>query len=552
MCEPLTRRQMIRYTALAMATPVIAAGPWRPAKAFAQVESRAVPMNLELVTVSDTRMIATWFTGDPTDLDQFGRPKPIPSNTRLDIGTSPADMRTVVDRNDATPYHHVEVEGLVAGQAYTYRAMSNGLIATPTVIPPSLTGGAAVDTAASGVFTTLVPPAGKLLFTMCWANDVHIGEMTSGLAISNDSFPGGGIPPGFAADPANPYPVFMAEAAVIEARARGAELLLLNGDLTSEAEPVNMATAKGIFDRFGAHGEDYFVTRGNHDRAHKGERWAGCQPVPGNPDYNDCLRDAFFPTGETYFSFDRRGVHFVGIDTSDIISGEGRMTDEQLEWFEEDLRAAGDRPTFVFGHHPVSEEAALTALPPAVFTLEAGDAERLERTMAEHSVQGVYSAHTHRNKVTASPRTPGVPFIEVGAVKEYPGGYSLVNVYEDGYMVNFYKTEAEESKAWSEQSRGEYLGLYPYYTLGTLSERNFVIAGDFSDAARAAPAAPTAAAPAPTDGPTEPAGPGAGSGRLPATGAAAGALAAGVAAAAAGLAARRALGGEEPEQTLPE
>lgn len=543
MCEPLTRRQVLRYAALAMATPVIASGPWRPAKAFAQVESQAVPMNLELVTVSDTRMIATWFTGNPLDVDEFGRPRPIPSNTRLDLGPVLGELSTVVDRDDETPYHYVEVEGLAPGQQYAYRALSNGLIATPTAVPPSLAGGTSVDTAASGVFTTLVPPAGALLFTMCWANDVHIGEMTSGLAISNDRLPGGGFPPGFAADPDDPYPTFMARAAVAEARARGAELMLVNGDLTSEAEPVFMDTAKGIFDQFGTHEQDYFVTRGNHDRAHSGDTWAGCQPLESNPEYNDCLRDYFFPDGETYFSFDRSGVHFVGLDTNDILTGEGRMTDRQLEWLEEDLVSARDRPTFIFGHHPVSEESSLTAVPPIVFTLEAEAARRVERSAAEHSVVGVYSGHTHRNKVTSATNAPGVPFIEVGAVKEYPGGYSLVQVYEGGYMVNFYKAQADQSKAWSERSRGQYLGLYPYYTLGTLDERNFVVAADFSDAARNPPATRE---PAPSPSPRE--APSASEGVLPATGgSSAGLVGAALAAGTAALATRH-LAGRDPDQ----
>ena len=180
-------------------------------------------------------------------------------------------------------------------------------------------------------------------------------------------------------------------------------------------------------------------------------------------------------------------------------------------------------------------------MPPVVFTLESKAAERVENTMAEHSVVGVYSAHTHRNKVTSSPRTPGVPFIEVGAVKEYPGGYSLVEVYEGGYMVNFHKTRADESRAWSERSRGEYLGLYPYYTLGTLAERNFVISADFSDAATAPTSVPqTGASPG---GPSveAPAGTAPAGRSLPATGGNGDRLAAGAIAAAGALAVRKAI-----------
>lgn len=41
-------------------------------------------------------------------------------------------------------------------------------------------------------------------------------------------------------------------------------------------------------------------------------------------------------------------------------------------------------------------------------------------------------------------------------------------------MVNFWKTKDPEARAWSERSRGEYLGLYPFYTFGGFGDRNWV------------------------------------------------------------------------------
>jgi hypothetical protein len=66
-----------------------------------------------------------------------------------------------------------------------------------------------------------------------------------------------------------------------------------------------------------------------------------------------------------------------------------------------------------------------------------------------------------------------VPYFEGGAVKEYPGGYTVVRLFERGYMVNFWKTSAPDARAWSERSRGEYLGLGPDYQLGSLADRNW-------------------------------------------------------------------------------
>jgi 3',5'-cyclic-AMP phosphodiesterase len=53
-------------------------------------------------------------------------------------------------------------------------------------------------------------------------------------------------------------------------------------------------------------------------------------------------------------------------------------------------------------------------------------------------------------------------------------GHTQLRLFRTGYMANFWKTRDRDARAWSKRSRGEYLGLYPYYTLGGLSDRNWV------------------------------------------------------------------------------
>jgi hypothetical protein len=89
-----------------------------------------------------------------------------------------------------------------------------------------------------------------------------------------------------------------------------------------------------------------------------------------------------------------------------------------------------------------------------------------------------HSGHTHRNKRTASAIAPGVDFLEVAAIKEYPGGYTLLRLYEGGYLANFYKSTGPLACEWSHVSSEEYLGLYPAYTLGSLADRNHVARRD--------------------------------------------------------------------------
>jgi len=487
MCRPLTRREFLRYSAMAASTPIAI----RALAPFYAGAANAVPMNLELVTLTESEAILTWFTGDPTMLDQYHRPTPVPADTVVYLDTqplppSPSPSTLVIDRNDQTPYHYVELTGLKPGQTYYYRCISNGLVAAPTAPLdfPHAPVGVQPPTYATGFFTAPLPPPGDFLFAMCWANDMHMGEMTSGLAYGNSSLPGGGAPPGFASDPSHPYTTFMAQAMVADAKARGAHLMILNGDLTSEAEPVNMAHAKQTLDVFGTYRRDYFVGRGNHDRAHSGTTWKACVPVAGNPDYNDCIVNYFFPDGHTYYAFDKLGLHFVCLDTVDQTTGSGAIPAGELEWLKADLAQHSHMPTLVFGHHPVTEQARVENVGQQPgFNLVTQDAVALEQALAGTSVVAVHNAHTHRNFRTTSPLAPNITFLEVGAVKEYPGGFTMLRVFSGGYAANFYKLRPDDARAWSELSRGEYLGLYPYYTFGELGDRNFTMAADFSDVA---------------------------------------------------------------------
>jgi hypothetical protein len=521
-CETgLTRRQLLRYIALVAATfplsgslleSVHAAGP-------------AVPMHLELVTVTDTEAVITWFTGDGTAPDEFGRPTPVAAPGRVLIGTSPDPTTWVeVGAHGPTPYHYVEVRGLKPGTTYYWRAESNGIPATPSVVPlPGVTP----PTAAPPVFTTMVPPPGKEIGRVAWLNDMHFGEGTSGLILGNGALPGGGLPPGYAADPDNPYWRFMGAAAVAEAKGRGCTLLLANGDLTSEARPKEVAESRALLDTFGTfRGADqvgpndpgvYYVTRGNHDRLHTGVLYDGCSREGAA---NDCFGDAF---SDSRFSVSigtgKARYRFVGLDSNDP-AGMGILPPRELEYLEAELKRG--EITIPLFHHPASDLASITQVPPGVFGVKPDDALAFRQLLARHdNVGGVYSGHTHRNNRSMATGTGSLPFFEGGATKEYPGGYTVVRLYETGYLVNFYKTSAPEARAWSERSRGEYLGLYPYYTLGGLGDRNWSYDVD---------ARVRRSAPMPVASPSGRPAPSGGGGTLPSTGTAAALAAAGAAA----------------------
>jgi 3',5'-cyclic-AMP phosphodiesterase len=421
-------------------------------------------------------------------------------------GTDPARLdRVAVQPGGDTPYHYVEVAGLRPGVTYYYQAQSAGVTAAPRlfpqltfpaggiVIPPDPTGAqlegilaellssGVVLSAAPGSVTTLVAPRGELLLTLALSNDLHIGETVSGLAT-------GDFPPGFTQAPGlPPYPVVMTSSMTADAAARGAEVLLVAGDLTAAALPAELSGSRSLLDHRGRlaldgplRRGDYVVARGNHDQPTSGAAYAACAPV-GTTGLFDCLPAVYdLPPGRLTTT-SLHGLRLVGLDTTTLDTPGGAIDDAQFADLTDALGRRPRQPTLVFGHHPVTDRSADTTIAGPTFDLDRADAARLEALYAR--TPGVFfhhSGHTHRNLRTSSPAAPGVEFLEVAATKEYPGGFARLRVYRGGYMVSFYKSSSALARQWSQTSSGEYLGLYPAYTLGTTADRNHVVARDFS------------------------------------------------------------------------
>ncbi len=451
-CGPSRRTVLAAFAAAALGATAV-----RPGSVAAQA-GPLLALDLEIVTVTDTGAVLTWTT---FGLDAAGRPMPVPANTevRLAPADSPRAPRTVHLDDTATPFHYAEITGLEPGRPYRFQALSNGIRASPG---PTLTTATPDAPEARGEFTTLTLPPGRLLHTLALANDIHYGETVSGIVLA-------GFPPGYQSE--IPYPRFMLDALLADLRApdRDADLLLIAGDLTNEATADESRNVRAHLDSWGALGTDYLVTRGNHDRPH-----------PGYPECADCWGDAFLPRQQ--LTEHRLGeLRVLGLDTSAPAAAGGVVDRSQLDALGETLRADPDRPTIVFGHHPVTAEAGLTNIGGPPFVLDRTAA--LELQALYRGAPGVFlhhSGHTHRTKRTKADLDCAVEFLEVGAVKEYPGGYCLLLIYEGGYRVNFYKTRTEQARRWSSLTRGEYFGTAPDYLLGTLPDRNHTVVRDFS------------------------------------------------------------------------
>ena len=484
----VTRRDLLRWSAVALASPLVARRAFGLEAAAALADRRrgrddVSPVNLELVTLTEDRAIITWYTGLTGSDDGLGRMEPAPANGEVRWGTRPDRLDRVAAHRRDTPYHSVELHGLEPERTYYYEARSAGKPVPPMEF--TLIAGNAVGTSDDGLatggpyrFRTPKPPPGSFLFSVALCNDLHMGELTAGLA--------GGIPSikGIQQIPGRPpYPEVMLESLVEDPTALGARNLLAAGDISAEAAPVDLTKAGQLLERFGTYGTDYFVTRGNHDRAHEGDAYATCRV--GEWGGNDCFHDHFFPGDEpTFFRRELAGLRVLGIDTYDKPgrgSDAGALSDAQLAWFRAELARDREQPTIVFGHHPLVVEESPFPIT-ASNALDAGQAAAILQDYARAPGLFLHHAgHTHRNKRTISPVAPAVTMQEIAAGKEYPGGFSLLRLHTGGFALNFYKASSELAREWSERSRMEISGAWPQFAFGSrVRDRNTVVARDLS------------------------------------------------------------------------
>jgi 3',5'-cyclic-AMP phosphodiesterase len=432
----LTRRQALGVAgagALALALP-------EPLRSAAQaLEGGLQP---ELVTVTQRGFAAWWCTDALADTTV--------RIARVDGRGGVRELRLARRRT----VHAARLAGLRPNTEYRYELRSGG-----RAMPQS--------SANPGRFRTLPLLEGERLATIAVLNDMHVGERCSGTiaTVGGDS-----VPPCFSAPD---YAYRMTRAALREVAGLDPDLVVANGDLTDRGRPGEVSRS---LDLLRSTGRPLLVTRGNHDRRfHEG----GCG------EDGDCLRrDAFperAPGDHALTSLSRVGarVAVVGLDSCDPESGEGRLDlGGQLAWLDETLRAlrAEGRIALVCFHHHAATVANFTHPPPLFFGVSParGGLDAL-RTIGSHAVPLVIHGHTHRNYLARDPLAPQTWFLENGAAKEYPAGYALLHVHEDGIVRTFHRPVTDFTREWTRTSAGQVWGRQPDYTRGTQASRSFVL-----------------------------------------------------------------------------
>lgn len=288
----------------------------------------------------------------------------------------------------------------------------------------------------------LTPPPGEELFRFATVSDTHVG------------MEGFGFWP-HVVDPvaaSEPPPEQCLRAALAEARAWGAQLVVAKGDLTQHGIVEEATTVASILAACGVPVEAFVgnheVTDGAYDLAPAFaaagiglvQRDTRVRDVPG---LRLVLFDSTVPNRHVG-SYERHGA--------DVPDAVGEATGAAM----------------VLTHHPPMPLPVPYFWPPGVPSPEAG--RFLDRVASANPRTWLTAGHTHRHRR----RMRGsVVITEVGSTHDYPGTWAGYVVHEGGVRQVVRRVAAPEAIAWTEATRRTVLGAWGRWSPGGISDRCF-------------------------------------------------------------------------------
>ena len=299
--------------------------------------------------------------------------------------------------------------------------------------------------AAAAPVRTLVALPGRELSRIATVSDLHIGERRFG------RWPR--VRPGAEwRDAPDPYPVVCARAAMREAIAWGAQLLVVKGDLTdrdrNEEYEVLAAELASL-------SIPVLVIPGNHDGGDRGTGDGAAVLARHGIELTTGVRVVDVP-----------GLRVIAASSREIGKHRGNLTHLLPEITEALSTAPGG--ALLATHHPPFRSIVTTIWPPGIVGL---DGWRLLRAVsASHPHTLVTAGHTHRNRRRAYRR---VPITEVGSPKDYPGVWAGYAVHDGGIRQVVRRVADPQVLAWTERTSGALMGWWRYWSRGSLDARCF-------------------------------------------------------------------------------
>lgn len=177
------------------------------------------------------------------------------------------------------------------------------------------------------------------------------------------------------------------------------DVLMTVGDTTSRSSDTNWRMTKDCFDKVGGAAKKIILPIGNHD----GWREGGFEAAKKNYlRYSNMICKTSHT--KTYFTEEVNGCRFICLGTDSEAGCEAQFSDEQIEWFENEMESAAktDKPVFVFCHQSLNCRHGL----PKTFdededykTLQDGGigerSDEIEAILNKHKNVFFFSGHSH-------------------------------------------------------------------------------------------------------------------------------------------------------------
>lgn len=284
-------------------------------------------------------------------------------------------------------------------------------------------------------------PPGKLLSRIATISDLHVGEPKFGLLPSVRE-PAGTSPR---------YAARCASAAIAEAAAWGAQLLVVRGDLTWSGRAAQWEQLAAVF----ADAPMPVVTvLGNHDCTSKGadgRKWLTAAGVRVTDDAG---------------AVDVDGLRVVLVHTPQRGQRPGSVPAERRS---RAVALADDAPAgsgvLVVMHHYPDHYARPTRYPRGLLH---DDAVALLRALPPRTLVATGHSHRHRRYTRE-----GIEIVESGSTKDYPGVWAGIAVHEGGVRHVVRRIEADTALAWTERTAHALGGWWGRWTPGQRQARCF-------------------------------------------------------------------------------
>jgi len=233
-----------------------------------------------------------------------------------------------------------------------------------------------------------------------------------------------------------------------KARAVKAEFAIGGGDFVFDVAAVPRARALLLYDMYTKAEQDLglkiYHTIGNHDVV-----GAGADLIsPSDPIYGKRLWTQRF--GETYYSFDHKGYHFVVLDSIEYQPDHsfiGRIDEAQMAWLSKDLVAQPKGvPVIVTVHIPLASSVFSYESPETykqASMVMVTNAREVISLLDQYNVIAVLQGHTHVNEQVV---WKGKTFLTSGAVcgnwwrgsrLGIPEGFTVVHLNNGKFFAEY-------------------------------------------------------------------------------------------------------------------